>query len=328
MHECVLYEKKEELKVKCNACEHRCLIPQGKTGICGVRKNYSGKLILEVYGLPVSSAVDPVEKKPLFHFLPGTLSYSLGTIGCNFKCGFCQNYDISQMKELIGRKMTPKIIVDNAIKNNCNSVAYTYNEPTIWIEFAVDIAKLAKEKGLKNILVTNGYMTRECIEFFSPYIDAMNIDLKSFTDKFYKKTCKGGLNPVLETIKLAKQKKIWIEITTLLIPGENDSKQEIENIAKFISSVDKNIPWHISRFFPMYQMEHKNPTEIAKLREAEKIGKKFLNYVYVGNIPEETSTICPKCKKEIIKRGFGEVAKRLKKGKCPECGKKIQGIWG
>lgn len=284
MYKCFLYEKKEESKVKCIACAYKCLIDLGKVGICGVRRNDEGNLILEVYGLPVSLAVDNIEKKPLFHFLPKTLTYSIGTIGCNFRCKFCQNYDIAQIRELVGKKTTPKEIVENALKNKCDSISYTYNEPTIWIEFAVDVAKLAKKKGLKNILVTNGYMTKECLEFFAPHIDAMNIDLKSFTDKFYVNECGAHLQPVLDTIKRVHKKNIHLEITTLLIPDKNDSKSELKKIAEFIASIDKNIPWHISRFFPMYKMKNIPPTEIEKLKLAEKIGKTYLKHVYLGNI--------------------------------------------
>ncbi len=290
MKECVLYKKRGK-KLQCIACAHRCIIYDGKTGICSVRKNIKGKLYLLVYGKVIAEHIDPIEKKPLYHFLPKTYTYSIGTFGCNFRCGFCQNYGISQFKKtedylenIFGESETPKQIVEKAIKNKCKSIAYTYNEPTIFIEFVRDIAKLAREKGLKNILVTNGYETPECLEFISPYIDAMNIDLKSFSDEFYQKNCKAKLKPVLDTIKLACKKGIHIEITTLIIPDENDSQQELEQIAKFISKIDKNIPWHISRFFPMYKMTEKRITEIEKLKQAEKIGKKYLNYVYIGNV--------------------------------------------
>ena len=291
MKECKLYKKEKNKKIKCTACAHGCLIPEGNTGICGVRKNIKGKLYLTVYGKVISRNVDPIEKKPLYHFLPGTFAYSIGTFGCNFRCGFCQNYDISQAQEsesylegIFGESMTPQQIVSEALKTKCKSIAYTYNEPTIFIEFVKDTAVLAKKKGLKNILVTNGFMTKECLDFISKYIDAMNIDLKAFTDKFYIKNCKARLKPVLETIKKAHKKGIHIEITTLLIPGENDSKGELEDIAKFIASIDKNIPWHISRFFPMYKMLDKQVTEIEKLKFAEKIGKKYLKNVHLGNV--------------------------------------------
>jgi len=326
MYECKLYKKIENDLVECTACEFRCKIKHGDTGICGVRKNNNGKLILGVYALPVSQNVDDVEKKPLFHFLPGTTTYSIGTVGCNFKCGFCQNYDISQTKDFEGEDITPKLIVDEAVRNKCLSISYTYNEPTIWAEFAQETAEIAKEHGLKNIMVSNGYETKETIDFMAPVIDAMNIDLKSMNNDFYVKNCKAMLQPVLDTIKYAKEKGIWIEITTLLIPGENDSKEELEEIAKFISSIDKNIPWHITRFFPMFKMSHKDPTEMQSLYDAEGIGKKYLNYVYVGNIPREKSTFCPECGKELIKRN-DEINIRFEEDTCPECGCKIEGIW-
>ena len=290
MKECKLY-KKEGANVRCISCAHRCLISEGGLGICGVRKNIKGKLYLTVYGRVISKNVDPVEKKPLYHFLPGTFAYSIGTFGCNFRCGFCQNYDISQAQEsesylegVFGESMTPKQVVDEAIRTKCKSIAYTYNEPTIFIEYVKDIAVLAKKKGLKNILVTNGFMTKECMNFVGKYIDAMNIDIKGFTEEFYMKNCKAKLQPVLDTIKLAHKKGIHIEITTLLIPGENDSKKELEGIAKFIASVDKNMPWHISRFFPMYKMLSKEVTSLESLKMAEKIGKKYLKHVHIGNV--------------------------------------------
>ncbi|MBD3247191.1 AmmeMemoRadiSam system radical SAM enzyme [Candidatus Pacearchaeota archaeon] len=293
MKECKLYEKQKgkDKKTRCFACEHKCIISEGKTGICAVRKNVDGKLYLTVYGRVISKNVDPIEKKPLYHFLPGTKAYSIGTFGCNFRCGFCQNYDISQAQEsedymegVFGEKITPKQIVKEAIDNKCKTIAYTYNEPTIFIEFVKDVAVLAKKKGLKNILVTNGFMTKKCMDFIAPHLDAMNIDLKAFTDDFYKENCKARLKPVLDNIKRAHKKGIHIEITTLLIPGKNDSKKEIEKIAKFIASVNENIPWHISRFFPMYKMLKEKVTKIEKLEQAEKIGKKYLKHVHLGNV--------------------------------------------
>lgn len=286
--ECVLYEKLEKKKVRCSACSHRCLILDGKIGICSVRKNIDGKLRLLVYGKVIAKNIDPIEKKPLYHFLPKTFSYSIGTVGCNFRCLWCQNYDISQHKEkqiqIAGEELSPEKIVEQAVKAKCKSISYTYNEPSIFVEFAVDTAKLARKKGLKNIFVTNGFMTEECINYFSNFIDAMNIDLKSFDDEVYKKYCGAKLQPVLDSIKLCHKKKIHIEITTLVIPGLNDSDEEFEKIAKFIASVDKNIPWYISRFFPMYKMLDKGFTPIETLKKAEKIGKKYLKYVYVGNV--------------------------------------------
>jgi pyruvate formate lyase activating enzyme len=284
MRECVLYKKLPDKEVQCTSCNHRCLIDEGKRGICGVRENIKGKLFLLVYGLIVSENIDPIEKKPLYNFMPNTKTYSIGTVGCNFKCYFCQNYRTSQLKEVVGSKTTPEEIVERALTSGCKSISYTYNEPTIFAEFVKDTAVLAKKKGLKNILVTNGYMTRECLEFLGKDIDAMNIDLKSFKDKFYNKICGAKLKPVLDTIKLAHEKGIHVEITTLIVPGENNSIEEFEDIARFISGLDKNIPWHISRFFPMYKMRDKEVTSLDILKKAERVGKKYLNYVYVGNI--------------------------------------------
>lgn len=284
MKECLLYKKLLENKVQCIACNHRCVISDGKRGICGVRENVDGKLQLLVYGLIISENVDPIEKKPLYRFLPKTRTYSIGTVGCNFKCDFCQNYEISQLKKIVGKETTPEEIVERAIKTGCKSISYTYNEPTIFAEFVKDTAVLARKVGLKNILVTNGYMTKEFMEFVGKYIDAMNIDLKSFDENFYNKVCKAKLKPVLETIKLAHKMKIHIEITTLIIPNENDSIGELDEIAKFISNIDKKIPWHISRFFPMYNMNNKEKTSFDILKEAERIGKKYLNNVYLGNV--------------------------------------------
>jgi len=279
--------KKEKDKIRCLACSHKCLISEGKTGICGVRKNIEDKLYLLVYGKVAAMNVDPIEKKPLYHFLPGTASFSIGTVGCNFRCDFCQNFEISQISKrrtIFGKEISPEEVVKRAIQTKCKSISYTYNEPAIFIEFVRDIAKIAKKKKLKNILVTNGYFSKESFDYIKDYVDAMNIDLKSFSEKFYIKYCGGKLKPVLDTIKRSHEKGIHIELTTLVIPGLNDSEKEFEEIAKFIASVDKNIPWHISRFFPMYKMINKQITPLETLRKAERIGKKYLNYVHVGNV--------------------------------------------
>jgi len=319
--------KKEKGYVMCLACNHYCKILEGKTGICGVRKNVNSSLVLLVYGKIASWNADPIEKKPLYHFLPSTNTFSIGTIGCNFKCIFCQNYEISQEKDIFGEEFSPREIVEKAIKAECSSIAYTYNEPTIFLEFALDCAKIAKKKGIKNVLVTNGYMSKEAILLCKNYIDAMNIDLKSFSDKFYQEMCGAKLLPVLNTIREAHRMRIWIEITTLLIPGKNDSEEELTNIAKFIASVDKNIPWHISRFFPMYKMKDEKPTEIISLQRAFEIGKKYLNYVYLGNLEDESDTFCPKCKNLLIKRIGYNITSFLVNGRCSKCHKRIEGVF-
>jgi len=286
MKECDLYEKTEN-GVRCLACSHKCKIFNGNVGICGVRKNIDGKLFLLVYERLVSMAIDPIEKKPLYKFLPGSKALSIGTMGCNFRCLNCQNFDISQAPRegfVFDDEVSCRDIVKQAILSGCKSIAYTYNEPTIFIEFVKEVSKLAKEKGLKNIWVTNGYMSKQAFEYIKEYVDAMNIDLKSFKDETYKKICGGKLQPVLDTIKRVHGAGIHLEITTLLIPGINDSEGELEKIAKFIASVDKNIVWHISRFFPMYKMKDKPVTDMNKLELAYKIGKKYLNNVYLGNV--------------------------------------------
>lgn len=285
--ECILYKKEKSNKVKCLACSHYCIISKDKTGICGVRKNIGGKLYLLIYGKVAVAHIDPIEKKPLYHFLPGSFAYSIGTVGCNFSCGFCQNWDISQKSKegiIFGKEVTPQEIVDSAIKSDCQSIAYTYNEPIIHSEFIYDCAKFAHKKGLKNIMVTNAYWSKESFDYLKDLIDAVNIDLKG-DEEFYKKYCGGKLQPVLDTIKRCHENKIHIEITTLLINGLNNSDESLKKIALFIANLDKNIPWHISRFFPHYKMMGKEITSYSSLDKALKIGKKAgLKYVYLGNV--------------------------------------------
>lgn len=292
MKKAILFKKEKNKKVRCLACCHKCLISDGNTGICGVRKNIKGKLFLLVYGKIASMNVDPIEKKPIYHFLPGSYAFSIGTIGCNFSCLWCQNSSISQAskginREIFGEERKPEEIVSLAVKYACKSIAYTYNEPSIFAEYAYDTAVLAKQAGLKNVFVTNGYMSKEAFDYLNKkrLIDAMNIDLKSFSNKTYRKYCGARLKPVLDTIKRAHKAGIHIEITTLVVPGVNDSKAELEKIARFIAKIDKNIPWHISRFFPMYKMMKKEQTSLASLEKAEKIGiKAGLKFVHMGNV--------------------------------------------
>jgi len=286
----ILYNPEKDKKVRCLACAHKCLISEGKTGICGVRKNIDGKLFLLVYGKIAAMHVDPIEKKPLYHFLPGSFAFSIGTVGCNFKCDFCQNWDISQASKTLhgskvfGEDVSSQEIVNRALRAGCKSIAYTYNEPIIFAEFVKDCAELAHKKSLKNIMVTNGYWSKESFEFLAGLIDAVNIDLKG-DEKYYKKLCGGKLKPVLDTIKRCHERGIHVEITTLIVSGENDSEKVLKEIAKFIASVDKNIPWHISRFFPQYKMMNQSATPIETLKKAEEIGKKSgLKNVYLGNV--------------------------------------------
>ena len=330
MKEALLYQKLKNNTVRCNLCSHRCLIAPGKRGICFVRENQNGVLYSLVYGLAIAANVDPIEKKPLFHFLPGTKSFSIASAGCNFRCEFCQNWDISQITKrpegkIIGEELPPEKVVKQALKSGCKSIAYTYTEPTIFFEYAQDTARLAKKEGLANVFVTNGYQTPETIKKMKGIIDAANIDLKSFSEEFYQKICGARLTPVLEAIKLMHKAGIWIEITTLVVPKQNDSEKELTQIAKFIASVDKNIPWHISRFHPDYKMTNSYPTPLETLENAFQIGKNAgLKYVYLGNVITETgeNTFCPKCGALAIRRAgyLTEVLGVDKEGNCSNCG--------
>jgi len=320
-----LSQSEKNKAVRCLACNHKCLIPDGKRGICGVRENVCGDLRLLVYGKPCVVNVNPVEKKPLYHFLPGKTAFSIGTVGCNFKCGFCQNWQMSQNKEIVGQNLSPKKIksmVTDPI------VAYTYNEPSIFFEYAADIAQELPD--LKHVLVTNGYFSKEALDKMT-FIDAMNIDLKSSRPDFYQKNCGAKLQPVLDNIKAVYEKGIWLEITTLLIPEENDSLVELREIARFIAKISPDIPWHISAFHPDFQMVNRRNTTFQDLVKAYNVGKEAgLNYVYLGNINnnEYNSTFCPKCKKLLIKRvGYSVSVEGLINGQCKFCGQEIKGVW-
>ena len=331
--EAMFYKKGEAEEVDCYLCAHNCKIASGQLGFCQVRKNIQGILNTLVYGQVIAANIDPIEKKPLYHFLPGSRSFSIATIGCNFRCDFCQNWQISQAAKEdnvpLACELRPEQVIQEAKKGDCQSIAYTYTEPTIFFEYAYDCAKLAKELGLKNIFVTNGYVSREALEVISPYLDAVNIDLKSFSEEFYIKNCQGHLQPVLDSIKLAKELGVWLEITTLIIPGQNDSESELTSIAKFIASLSKNIPWHLSRFHPDYKFFNQKPTPIKSLKKAEDIGKKAgLKYVYLGNVNQETNTYCDNCQKILLNRShFDLIENNILEGKCKFCGKVIGGVY-
>ena len=287
----MLYDKLGDDKVQCKLCAHQCKILSGKSGICGVRKNKDGELYTLVYGDVIASHADPIEKKPLYHFLPGSYSYSIATIGCNFKCSFCQNWEISQASKrqgaLSGYELMPEEVVREAKKNNCKSISYTYTEPTIFFEYAYDTARLAKKEGLYNVFVTNGYMTKETLNVIKPYLDAANVDLKSFREDFYREMCGAHLKPVLDTIELMKKLGIWIEITTLVVTGKNDSDNEFKDIAEFIATLDPDIPWHISRFHPDFKYLEEKPTSIDTLKRAREIGiRAGLRNIHLGNVIE------------------------------------------
>jgi len=331
-----LYESVEDKKVKCNLCHHRCLIKDGKRGICGVRENRKGALQTLVYEKLIARHIDPIEKKPLFHFLPGSRSYSVATVGCNFKCRFCQNADIAQMPSdrngtILGDRTTPQKEVAAAAKAGCKSIAYTYTEPTVFFEFAHDAAKLAHGAGIKNVFVTNGYMTPEALQMISPWLDGANVDLKAFTNDFYKKMCGARLSPVLETLKGMKTQGIFMEVTTLLIPGLNDDPDELKQLAAFIADdLGIETPWHISRFHPTYRLTDRPITPARALIKAREIGIKVgLRYVYTGNVPDQDgeNTFCYKCGELVIGRwGFQVGEYGIEGGCCKYCGTRINGI--
>jgi len=290
MKECYLYKKDGDI-IECQTCNHRCRIAPFRRGICGVRENQNGKLNLLVYGRVIAENIDTIEKKPFYHYLPGTKSLSFATVGCNFNCQWCQNDDISQctknnvnrsdITNNVGREMEPEQIVEDAIKNNCPSISYTYTEPTIFLEYALDTMKLAHSAGLKNIWVSNGYMTKECLDLIAPYLDAINIDLKGFDDDIYLKYSGAHLLPVLANIQEINKRQIHIEVTTLIIPGVNDDDKQLKAITNFLAKVDKEIPWHISRFFPAYKMTDTPPTPIETLKKAEAFAQKAgLSYIH------------------------------------------------
>ncbi len=335
MKEALLYDKLKDRAVQCYLCSHHCRIAEGKFGFCGVRQNIDGTLYTYAYGKVITAHIDPIEKKPLYHFLPGSSSFSIATVGCNFRCAFCQNWEISQNSfregdKSGGQEFSPQEIVEAAIKNKCKSISYTYTEPTIFFEYALETAKLAKIKGLYNNFVTNGYMTRECLEMVKPYLDAANVDLKFFKDSSYKRICAGSLQPVLDSIRLMHKLGVWVEITTLVVPGENDSEEELEEIAQFISGIDKNMPWHVSRFHPDYQLTHHHLTPEATLEKAQAIGVKAgLKFIYAGNVYGwGNDTFCPNCKELLIKRDIYSVLEfNIKQGKCINCNSVVPGVF-
>jgi len=335
MKEAMVYEKLKGTDVRCHLCAHNCIISHGKRGICAVRENRDGILYSLVYGKVVASNIDPIEKKPLFHFLPGSSSFSIATAGCNFRCQHCQNYEISQFPRerkftIPGNDTTPEDIVNAALQNNCESISYTYTEPTIFFEFAYDCAKLAHEKGIKNVFVSNGYTGAEAAKLIAPYLDANNIDLKG-SDVFYKKICGARLDPVRNTIKLMKELGVWVEVTTLIIPDHNDSDKDLNDIVDFIVSVDPSIPWHVSRFHPTYLLTDKPPTPVETLKRAVNTGyQRGLKYIYTGNVPGEDgeNTLCPSCKTVLIERyGFRVLKNLMRDNTCPQCKNPVAGVW-
>jgi pyruvate formate lyase activating enzyme len=336
LKQAVLWEPLEGKRVHCRLCSFHCRIAEGKLGHCSVRKNVDGKLYSLNYGKVVAGNPDPIEKKPLFHFLPGSRSFSIAAVGCNFRCEFCQNWQISQVAletgRIEGEPLTPDQIVEAAIRTGCQSVAYTYTEPTIFMELAEECARAAKEQRLANVFVSNGYMTREAIDFAVDWLDGINIDLKAFNDDYYRSLCGARLQPVLDCITyVAQHTRIWMEITTLILPGQNDSEEEIKKLASFlVTEAGPDVPWHISRFYPQYKYTESEATPLETLRRAEEIGKAAgLHYVYLGNVPGEKSenTYCHNCGRMVIERmGYRIIANRIENSKCPHCGTEIAGF--
>ena len=333
MKEAALYTQLKSTKVHCRLCSHSCMIPEGEFGFCRVRQNIKGVLYTHNYGKLVAANVDPVEKKPLYHFLPGSLAFSIASAGCNFRCGFCQNWEISQISPANQQSQvdfSAQQVVNLAKQNNCKSIAYTYTEPTIYFEFALETARLAKEAGLYNIFVSNGYMSGEAVTCLKPYLDAANIDLKFFKDSSYQKICSAHLQPVLDSILRLKDAGIWVEITTLVIPGENDSLDELSGIAKFIAGVSRDIPWHVSRFHADYKFNAYQDTPEHTLKLAYDLGQAAgLRYTYAGNAGSwGQDTLCSGCGKVLIKReGFRVNKLQVASNRCIFCQADLAGIF-
>jgi len=331
----ILYKNLKKNKVQCQLCSHFCIIAPGERGICGVRENLDGELFTLVRDRVAAANIDPVEKKPLFHFMPGTQTFSIGTMGCNFACSFCQNSTLSQTPketgEISGETFSGEKIAEAAVQARAGSISYTYSEPTIFTELVLDTAKTAKRNGLKNILVSNGFQSQQCLDVLDGYIDAANIDLKAFTEDFYRDYCGAKLEPVLNTLKKIRDMGWWLEVTTLVITDLNDSEEELQKIAAFIAGdLGTKVPWHISRFHPTYKMTDRPSTPVERLERAYRCGKEAgLEYVYTGNVigHDGENTYCPSCGELLIKRtGFSSKKAGISRGKCSKCGHEVAGV--
>jgi pyruvate formate lyase activating enzyme len=327
-------EKQPDNTVRCQLCPHECLIHEGKVGICNARANFQGDLFSLSYGKPCSASIDPIEKKPLFHFLPGSDIFSLATAGCNFHCLNCQNWQISQSspQQLNHYDLLPEEIVKHASSQGLESIAFTYTEPTVFYEYAFDIAKIAHEKGLKTVIISNGYINRQPLLDLCPHIDAANIDLKCFDDSIYHKLTGGSLQPVLNTLLTLKEQGVWLEITNLLIPEYSDNPEMIKSMCDWLAENGfADTPLHFSRFFPTYKLTTLKYTSKNILLQAKEIAENSgIKYVYIGNIPElkGENTICPKCKRTLVERtGYVVNENNIKDSKCRFCGEIIAGIW-
>lgn len=319
------YEKLKDRRVECHLCPHNCRLAEGQQGICRVRENREGRLISLNYGKQSSYAYDPIEKKPLYHFYPGREIFSIGSYGCNLHCDFCQNWQIAHGRAMTMEIEDQDILLLSQAKNSIG-IAYTYNEPTVSYEYILHMAKLIRARGLKNVLVTNGYINEEPLRELLPYIDGMNIDLKAMDDRFYRRICKGSLDPVLRTIEIAA-KHTHVEVTSLLIDGVNSSDKEIGELSKWLARISPDIPFHISRFFPAYKMEG-SETSYETMIRAKEIAEEYLSYVYIGNVwGTDNNTYCPQCGFQLVNReGLGELV-GIEKGKCKKCGEEIQLIY-
>lgn len=328
MYKAINWRNAKEHQIKCENCCHGCLINPGQKGFCQVRQNIDDKLYSLNYGKVIAQNVDPIEKKPFYHFLPGTFSYSIASVGCNFRCLHCQNYSISQvspLEEIPGEDVSPWQIVNSAKSKDCKSIAYTYTEPTIYIEYALEVMKKAKENGLANVWVSNGYFPKKTFEVIEKYLDAINVDLKFFKKETYEKVCAAQLKCVKDNLRRIAKSGVHLEVTTLIIPGLNDSDEEISKMAKFIRfDLGENTPWHLSAFYPTHKMNSTPATPEERILEAVKIAKENgLNFVYAGNVKSSKyeNTYCPECGELLIsRRGYIIEEKYHNNKKCPKCG--------
>jgi len=335
MHEAMLYDRLTDDRVRCRVCSHRCVIEPGERGVCAVRENVDGTLVSLVYGRLIARDVDPIEKKPLYHFYPGTRAYSIASVGCNFTCLHCQNHYISQYPRehagrIVGDRVPAEEVVSDAVANGCHTIAYTYTEPTVAIEYVLDVMRLAKDEGLANAWVSNGYFTEETLAAIAPYLDAVNVDLKGISDRVYHEIVGGNVRPVLDTIERLTEAGVWVEVTTLVIPGVNDAADELRWTAEAIVGISSRIPWHVSRFFPAYRLVDRPPTPVDTLERAGRVGREAgLRYVYLGNVPGEgEETRCAECGERLILRsGYRIRENRMADGACPKCGTAVDGVW-
>jgi pyruvate formate lyase activating enzyme len=334
LHEAMFYTNLDEETVRCELCPHGCVLGEGKRGFCRVRECREGRLYSLVYGLPCSMHVDPIEKKPMFHMLPASRSFSIATAGCNSRCKFCQNWQISQSgpEETENIRFTKEQVVERALQTGCRSIAYTYSEPNVFYEYGIETAKIAKTKGIKNIWVTGGLINPKPLRELCKYVEAANIDFKAYDDDFLKNICAQNLKTITDTVKIAKECGMWIELTNLIVPTLNDDPVKIKKMAQWLKEeIGKDVPLHFSRFWPMYKLKNLPPTPVATLEKARQIAlDSGLEYVYIGNVPghEGNNTYCPSCKNLAIgRKGYHITALNMSGSKCKSCGHRISGIW-